>query len=242
MLAGISADYYLRLEQGRDRNPSIQVLEALARVLHLDQAATDYLLGLAAPRPVTGGVAPGARPCQPVSGNCSTSCACPRSSRAGTSTSSPPTPSPAPCRPTWVGREPAPLRVPRPGRAERSTRTGMAPPPGWSPGSRESGGSARRPRFIELVGELSLSSARFRRRGRGTTCYRRGRRPHRPSPGGRPHAEPREADHHRSGGRDTRHLPPRPRHRRRRQTGAPGLPGRPGRGPRGTRAPGKAAA
>ena len=25
-LAGISADYYLRLEQGRDRNPSLQVL------------------------------------------------------------------------------------------------------------------------------------------------------------------------------------------------------------------------
>ncbi len=51
MLAGISADYYLRLEQGRDRHPSIQVIEALARVLRLDQAATDYLLGLATPRP-----------------------------------------------------------------------------------------------------------------------------------------------------------------------------------------------
>jgi len=51
MLAGISSDYYLRLEQGRDRNPSVQVLEALARVLGLDQVATDYLLGLAAPRP-----------------------------------------------------------------------------------------------------------------------------------------------------------------------------------------------
>jgi transcriptional regulator with XRE-family HTH domain len=51
MLAGISSDYYLRLEQGRDRNPSIQVLEALARVLRLDQAATDYLLSLATPRP-----------------------------------------------------------------------------------------------------------------------------------------------------------------------------------------------
>lgn len=51
MLAGISADYYLRLEQGRDRNPSIQVLEALANVLQLDQDGTDYLLGLAAPRP-----------------------------------------------------------------------------------------------------------------------------------------------------------------------------------------------
>ena len=51
LLAGISSDYYLRLEQGRDRNPSVQVLEALGRVLQLDQAATDYLLSLAAPRP-----------------------------------------------------------------------------------------------------------------------------------------------------------------------------------------------
>jgi transcriptional regulator with XRE-family HTH domain len=51
MLAGISSDYYLRLEQGRDRNPSPQILEALARVLRLDEPAADYLLGLAAPKP-----------------------------------------------------------------------------------------------------------------------------------------------------------------------------------------------
>jgi transcriptional regulator with XRE-family HTH domain len=50
MLAGISADYYLRLEQGRDHNPSVQVLEALARVLQLDQAASNYLLSLATAR------------------------------------------------------------------------------------------------------------------------------------------------------------------------------------------------
>jgi transcriptional regulator with XRE-family HTH domain len=49
-LAGISADYYLRLEQGRDRNPSPQVLEALARVFGLDETATRYLLSLSAAR------------------------------------------------------------------------------------------------------------------------------------------------------------------------------------------------
>ncbi len=49
LLAGISADYYLRLEQGRDHNPSAQVLESLARVLQLDRSATDYLLSLTAP-------------------------------------------------------------------------------------------------------------------------------------------------------------------------------------------------
>ena len=50
-LAGISADYYLRLEQGRDRNPSRQVLEALARVFGLDATATDYLLSLSSAAP-----------------------------------------------------------------------------------------------------------------------------------------------------------------------------------------------
>lgn len=50
-LAGISADYYLRLEQGRDRNPSAQVLEALAVVFGLDATATQYLLSLTGARP-----------------------------------------------------------------------------------------------------------------------------------------------------------------------------------------------
>jgi transcriptional regulator with XRE-family HTH domain len=52
LLAGISSDYYLRLEQGRDKNPSPQVLDALARALRLDVKATEYLHQLASP---TGG-------------------------------------------------------------------------------------------------------------------------------------------------------------------------------------------
>lgn len=51
MLSGISAEYYLRLEQGRDRNPSAQVLESIARVLQLEETAVTHLLGLAAGRP-----------------------------------------------------------------------------------------------------------------------------------------------------------------------------------------------
>jgi transcriptional regulator with XRE-family HTH domain len=51
MLAGISADYYLRLEQGRDRHPSAQVLQSLARVMQLDATATEYLLGLGTSQP-----------------------------------------------------------------------------------------------------------------------------------------------------------------------------------------------
>jgi transcriptional regulator with XRE-family HTH domain len=51
MLAGVSADYYIRLEQGRDHHPSAQVLDALARALQLDDHATAYLHGLARPEP-----------------------------------------------------------------------------------------------------------------------------------------------------------------------------------------------
>ena len=48
-LAGISSDYYLRLEQGRDQHPSPQIIEAVARALRLDEDATAYLHGLAQP-------------------------------------------------------------------------------------------------------------------------------------------------------------------------------------------------
>jgi transcriptional regulator with XRE-family HTH domain len=49
MLAGVSSDYYVRLEQGRDQHPSPQVLDALARALQLDDAATAHLHRLATP-------------------------------------------------------------------------------------------------------------------------------------------------------------------------------------------------
>lgn len=51
LLAGIGADYYFRLERGRDKNPSVQVLESLARVLRLDEVETEHLLSLAGSRP-----------------------------------------------------------------------------------------------------------------------------------------------------------------------------------------------
>lgn len=51
LLAGISVEYYLRLERGRDRSPSVQVIESLARVLHLDVEGTAYMMALARPKP-----------------------------------------------------------------------------------------------------------------------------------------------------------------------------------------------
>lgn len=52
LLAGVSADYYTRLEQGRDQHPSVQVVGALARALQLDDDATAHLHRLARPIPV----------------------------------------------------------------------------------------------------------------------------------------------------------------------------------------------
>ena len=49
MLAGVSADYYVRLEQGRDQHPSEGVIEALGRALLLDDDAIAHLRGLATP-------------------------------------------------------------------------------------------------------------------------------------------------------------------------------------------------
>ncbi|NEW72928.1 helix-turn-helix domain-containing protein [Streptomyces rhizosphaericus] len=48
-LAGVSTDYYTRLEQGRERHPSQQVLEAVAKALRLDQEAMAHLHRIALP-------------------------------------------------------------------------------------------------------------------------------------------------------------------------------------------------
>ncbi|MBF6275801.1 MULTISPECIES: helix-turn-helix transcriptional regulator [Nocardia] len=42
-LAGVSADYYTRLEQGRRITPSVGVVDAIARALDLDAAGREYL-------------------------------------------------------------------------------------------------------------------------------------------------------------------------------------------------------
>src|SRR5690606_36149088 len=54
LLAGISSECHPRREPGRARNPSAQVLDALARVPLLDDTATASLPQLAAPRPRAG--------------------------------------------------------------------------------------------------------------------------------------------------------------------------------------------
>ncbi len=50
-LAGLSVDYYARLEQGRETNPSPQVLDSLARVLSLNEDGRTHLYRLAGQSP-----------------------------------------------------------------------------------------------------------------------------------------------------------------------------------------------
>ncbi|MEV6072251.1 helix-turn-helix transcriptional regulator [Nocardia sp. NPDC052001] len=52
-LAGVSAGYYTRLEQGQSPNASDAVLDAVARVLRLDDAERAHLYSLARPKPRT---------------------------------------------------------------------------------------------------------------------------------------------------------------------------------------------
>ncbi|WP_078880380.1 MmyB family transcriptional regulator [Kitasatospora purpeofusca] len=58
-LAGVSVDYYTRLEQGRVGNPSDAVLDAVARALRLDPEEAGHLHRLARTRPTRAGGAGG---------------------------------------------------------------------------------------------------------------------------------------------------------------------------------------
>ncbi|NEA31833.1 helix-turn-helix transcriptional regulator [Streptomyces sp. SID13031] len=66
-VAGVSADYYVRLEQGRTENVSQEILDAVAEVLGLDEAEREHLTRLARParrpkaRRTTQRVRPGVR-------------------------------------------------------------------------------------------------------------------------------------------------------------------------------------
>ncbi|MEV6210001.1 helix-turn-helix transcriptional regulator [Kitasatospora sp. NPDC051914] len=57
-LAGVSVDYYTRMEQGRVANPSEAVLDSLARALRLTEDETRHLHQLARPRRTAGSARP----------------------------------------------------------------------------------------------------------------------------------------------------------------------------------------
>ncbi|WP_216206778.1 helix-turn-helix domain-containing protein [Amycolatopsis aidingensis] len=57
LLAGVSVDYYVRLEQGRERTPSAPVVDALAAALRLDEDGRQHLFRLAGLSPRARGAA-----------------------------------------------------------------------------------------------------------------------------------------------------------------------------------------
>ncbi|MEW2355511.1 helix-turn-helix transcriptional regulator [Spirillospora sp. NPDC029432] len=164
MLAGISADYYLRLEQGRDRNPSVQVLESLARVLRLDDAGTAYLLGLGTAKPRRARRRPRRETVPSGIGGLLGSLALPAFVEGR-------------CFDVLAANPLATVLSPRLATGRNRLRDVFLDPaeqalyPDWElataalvAGFRESVGTdTDDPRFIELVGELSLASDRFRR-------------------------------------------------------------------------------
>jgi transcriptional regulator with XRE-family HTH domain len=60
--AALSVDYYVRLEQGRVRNPSESVVDALATALGLDRSERQHLHNLARPRRAEPAAPPAVRP------------------------------------------------------------------------------------------------------------------------------------------------------------------------------------
>lgn len=163
LLAGISADYYVRLERGRDDNPSAQVLEALARVLQLDDVETAWLHDLAAPKPR---VRRRARPAEQVPARLHHLLAALdvpafvegryfdvlASNRAAVSLS--PRLAPGHNRLRSLLLDPEERLFHRDWEAAVESFVGVA--------RQTLGQDASDPRAVELVGELSLASARFR--------------------------------------------------------------------------------
>lgn len=91
-LSGISADYIIRLERGRARNPSPQIVEVLARALRLESGEREHLFrlaGLAVPGP--GAVPRHITPASTASSTASATSPSPSTTRPGPSAS--PTPS-----------------------------------------------------------------------------------------------------------------------------------------------------
>ncbi|KIF78081.1 XRE family transcriptional regulator [Streptomyces sp. 150FB] len=51
VLAGMNSDYYARLEQGRERSPSPQILESISSALRMDDEAREHMFRLAGTAP-----------------------------------------------------------------------------------------------------------------------------------------------------------------------------------------------
>ena len=93
MLAGVSVDYYVRMERGSLGGASESVLDALANALHLEDAERDHLFALARASGETGVTPPpyaAAERAARRSSRCSTPSPTPRPGSATAATTSSP--------------------------------------------------------------------------------------------------------------------------------------------------------
>ena len=167
-LAGVSVDYYVRLEQGRTNNVSEEILEAVAQALRLDDDERAYLRNLA--KPTRSRRRPRALSASgPGSGGCSRwPRTTPRTSSGGAPTSWHGTAWPPPCSPTSA---PSNLARRNWGRMIFFNEDVQALFDDWTIKARETVAFLRLrageypddPELAALVGELSVKSEDFRR-------------------------------------------------------------------------------
>ena len=175
LLAGISVEYYTRLERGSVGSVSDGVLDGIVHALQLDEAERDHLYRLVRTASTPAGRARGAR--RPASASArpssasSTRCRCRRSCATAASTSWPPTTSAARCTARSTSR-PAPASAPTAPDSCSSTRRAsdffidydkalndcvafLRAEAGRDPYDKE---------LSDLIGELSTRSEDFRQR------------------------------------------------------------------------------
>ena len=177
-LAGVSVEYYAKLERGTLAGASACVLDAIARALQLDDAERAHLFHLARAADGTSALHAAAPPPQPSDGRRGPACSgrstpsppARRSSATAAWTCSPPTTSAAPCYAdlydaTRHAAELRPVHLPRRRRRTGSTPTGTPPPTSASAILRTAAGQDPHDKGLhDLVGELSTRSDDFRRR------------------------------------------------------------------------------
>ncbi len=162
LLSGISPDYYLRLERGRDKNPRPRC-SSHSRGSCGSTTSSGRICSASRRHGPGRRAGCGRSTCRRGCTSCSPICRSPRSSRGARSTSWPPTP-------PWPSRSP---RL-RPG--QNRLRSLLLDPEeqafqqDWTKATADFvaalrttiGDDTDNPRFVELVGELALSSQRFR--------------------------------------------------------------------------------
>ena len=172
LLAGVSIDYYVRMERGNLAGASDAVLDGIARALQLDEAERAHLFDLAraASRPPARHRRPRTTGCRPTASSRSSTRSPTRRPGSATpaTTCSPPTAWPARCTrrcsPTRAGRRTTPASSTSTRRPDFFTDWDRAADDIAAMLRSEAGRNPYDKQLVELIGELSTRSEDFRTR------------------------------------------------------------------------------